>query len=247
MNKTDQDLNKGTYTQEEIINYSHQLRNKMLYSIQIGDKQSVSQLKKTIDTIEQGDLLDILGRVKGNRLRSMKNFLLSHNTLYSYRAETGGLSPVQSHYMSEKYAVMIEHTDTLTGLEKIHNNMLNDYVDLPIRFLNNENATIVEKVVYFIEKNFAEEFSIEEIADKFYVHPSHLMRAFKKEKGVTISHFRNQKRTKEAKELLINSHLTLTDIALMVGFANSQYFSKVFKAEVGVTPKVFRKKSVEGE
>ena len=73
------------------------------------------------------------------------------------------------------------------------------------------------------------------------MHPSHLMRTFKNEKGTTVSLYRNRKRVAEAKKLLSYSNLSLTDIAIMVGFNNSQYFSKVFKEVAGISPKVYRK------
>ena len=101
--------------------------------------------------------------------------------------------------MSEKYAVMIEHSENISQLEKIHLNMLNEYADPTIRITKSENLSIVEKAENYIEMNFAEDISIEEMAGKLHVHPSHLMRAFKKEKGITISNYRNLRRIKKAK------------------------------------------------
>ena len=187
------------------------------------------------------DELNILKRVPDNKIRSYKNILLSHNTLYSYVAEIGGLSPLQSHFMSEKYAVMIEHSENISQLEKIHSNMLNEYSDPAIRIKKGENLSIVEKAVNYIEMNFAEDISIEEMAGKIHVHPSHLMRAFKKEKGITISNYRNHRRIREAKQLILYSDLSMTEIAIMTGFNNSQYFSKFFKEAEGVTPVEFKK------
>ena len=118
--------------------------------------------------------------------------------------------------------------------------MLEEYSDPSIRFLEIEKATITEKAEHFIRMNFSEDISIEEIAQKLHVHPSHLMRTFKKEKGMTISHYRNLTRMKEAKDLLTNSNLSIIEIAIIVGFNNQQYFSRVFKEEVGVSPKEYR-------
>lgn len=180
-----------------------------------------------------------------DKVRSYKNILLSHNTLYSYVAEKGGLSSWQSHFMSEKYAIMIEHANNLTELDKIHSNMLMEYSNPTIRKSSSSKLSIVEKAENYIEMNFMEDHSIEVIARKLHVHPSHLMRAFKKEKGITVSHYRNLRRIQEAKELILFSNLTMTEIAIMVGICNSQYFSKLFKEIEGVTPKELRRKRNE--
>jgi len=120
--------------------------------------------------------------------------------------------------------------------------MLTDYTDPTIRFDTNENTTIVVKAENYITINFAEEISIADMALKMHVHPSHLMRSFKKEKGMTISHFRNQRRIREAKQLLKYSNLSMTEIAFIIGFTSPQYFSRVFKREEGMTPIDFKRK-----
>ncbi|MBM4761126.1 AraC family transcriptional regulator [Bacillus sp. B15-48] len=220
----------------------HKMREALLNSIQTCDAQSLKKYKEEILNYPQKDTLNIFKRVPGNMLRSYKNFLLSHNTLYSYSAEKGGLSPEQSHYLSEKYSIMIEHTDNLSQLHTIHVNMIDEYGDPSIRSNQVSHSTIVDKAILYIKMNFAEEVTIEEIAQQLHVHPTHLMRSFKKEMGIKLSHYRNQRRVEEAKELLIYSKLSMTDVAVMVGFKNSQYFSKIFKEEVGMTPKEFKKK-----
>ena len=227
-------------TTPEYIEQQHTFREGLLQGILHGDRDVVEQYIKDISLRFGEDALNILKRVP-DKLRSYKNILLSHNTLYSYMAEKGGLSPYQSHFMSEKYAIMIEHAKTSAELDKIHSNMTLEYSDPAIRKPKSENLTIVERAENYIEMNFAEDISMEEIARKLHVHPSHLMRAFKKEKGITISNYRNLRRNKEAKELIRYSNLSMTEIAIMVGFSNSQFFSKFFKEVEGITPGEFKK------
>ena len=131
------------------------------------------------------DELNILKRVE-NKDRAYKNIILSLNTLYSCEAENGGLSPFQTHLISEKYAIMIEHAKNSSQLEEIHLNMLDEYTDPSIRITRSDSISIVEKAEKYLELNFAEEISIEGIAWELHINPSHLMREFKKEKGTTI-------------------------------------------------------------
>ncbi|WP_338472522.1 AraC family transcriptional regulator [Niallia sp. XMNu-256] len=226
----------------EYIEWLHQLREKFLHGIQLGDRDFITKMEKDMAQKFGDKQLKILNRVQNDKIRSYKNILLSHNTLYSYVAEKGGLSAWQSHFISEKYAIMVEHAVTISELDKIHANMVTEYSDPTIRKSKSGNLSIVEKAVNYIEMNFTEDISVEEIASNLHVHPSHLMRSFKKEKGITISHYRNVRRIKEAKELISFSNLSMTEIAIMVGFGNPQYFSKVFKEEEGFTPVEYKKK-----
>jgi AraC-like DNA-binding protein len=227
----------------EYVEAGHNIREKLLNGIQMCDKEMISELIGEFTQKFRDEQLNILNRIPNNKVRSYKNILLSHNTLYSYAAEKGGLSAWQCHFISEKYAIMIEHAETLTELDRIHFNMVTEYSDPSIRKPKSGNLTIVEKAENYIEMNFSEDISMEEMAGKIHVHPSHLMRAFKKEKGITISHYRNLRRLKEAKELILFSNLSMTEIAIIVGLSNPQYFSKLFKEVEGVTPVEFKKKN----
>lgn len=224
----------------EYIEAAHQLREQFLQAIQHGNQQFLREtLPDAVNKLRDAQL-NILNRIPNDKLRSMKNILLSHNTLYSYSAEKGGLSAWQSHFLSEKYAIMIEHANTLTELEQIHSNMVFAYSDPAIRTSSSKSLTIVEQAEQFVEMYFTEDFSMEEMAERLHVHPSHLMRAFKKAKGITIGKYRNQRRIKEAKQLIQYSNLTMTEIAIMVGFSSAQYFSTIFKELEGITPLEFK-------
>ena len=227
----------------EYIESVRKLREKLLYGIQLGDQELIAEYEKEMSKNFEENQLNILNRVPNNKVRSYKNILLSHNTLYSYVAEKGGLSSWQAHFISEKYAIMIEHGESISELDVIHSNMVTEYSDTTIRISNSNKLTIVEKAENYIEMNFSEDISMEGMAEKLHVHPSHLMRVFKKEKGITISQYRNLRRIKEAKELIRFSNLSMTEIAIMVGFSNSQYFSKFFKEVEGVTPVEYKKKN----
>lgn len=85
------------------------------------------------------------------------------------------------------------------------------------------------------------DISIDKISKKFNFSRSYISHTFKKESGYTLTEFCNILKTEDAKALLENSNLSVTEIALSVGFNNISYFINVFKSLTGVTPLKWRK------
>ena len=81
-----------------------------------------------------------------------------------------------------------------------------------------------------------------QVADAFQISNYTLSRMFKLRVGVGFSEYVNSKRLEYAKELLLTTEYSIHDIARMVGFSSDNYFSRIFKANVGVSPTVFREK-----
>lgn len=227
-------------TKAERIKEGHDIRIQLLKAIEQCNEESYKKIKNEFTEYILDDTFDLMKRVSGNQLRSYKNFLLSHNSLYAYSAEKGGMSPVLSHYMSEKYAILIESKNSINELKELHEYFLKDYLNMDNRISLYKNESLSVRILQYIGENFMNQIDINQVANEFFLNRVHLMRKFKKETGITINEAITLKRLEEACILLKNSYLTITDIALMVGFNSSQYFTNVFTKKFGMTPKTYR-------
>lgn len=95
-------------------------------------------------------------------------------------------------------------------------------------------------IVRYVEQNYASDLSLQEVAGKFYVSREYVSRKFKQEYGINFSDYIGNVRIEKAKLLLQNPNLKLSQISEMVGFHDVKYFSKVFKKQVGSSPKDYR-------
>ena len=71
----------------------------------------------------------------------------------------------------------------------------------------------------------------------------HLVHTFTKHLGVSPINYVINKRIQEAKNLLATTSYSIRDIASIVGFGNSSYFSQMFKKVTGISPKSYRVKN----
>ncbi len=99
---------------------------------------------------------------------------------------------------------------------------------------------IIEKAKKRILESFAETISLQSIAEELDIHPVWLSQLFKKETGQNFLDFVTELRIDKAKTLLRESNDKIYEIALSVGYADLQYFGKVFKKRTGITPKEYR-------
>ena len=99
----------------------------------------------------------------------------------------------------------------------------------------------IGQIVRYINEHYGEITDIEQIAAHFFISKYHLCRTFTKNFGLPLVSYLNTIKIRAASELMKNGRMSLTEIATRSGFNSSSYFSKVFKAETGVPPTVYRK------
>lgn len=103
-----------------------------------------------------------------------------------------------------------------------------------------DQAQIVEQVKKLIMENLSADLQRDELAAMVHVSPGHLGRSFKKETGVSLSDYITKKRLAMAKQLLVKTSLSITDISNRVGINYASYFTKLFKEQTGMTPQEYR-------
>ena len=101
--------------------------------------------------------------------------------------------------------------------------------------------TIVDKIHYYIQEHYKENIGRNEISSQFYLAPEYLSKMYKKKTGKKLKDFINEYRLEQAKILLKNKKLRISDVAVEVGFDNFSYFSTLFKKSTGMTANEYRK------
>lgn len=112
---------------------------------------------------------------------------------------------------------------------------------IPDRVVHASKYEMVHKIILYIQEHFAEECSLDEIANHFYISRAYLTRIFKSITGFTVKEYLILCRIRNARTLLQTTNLSITEIAARTGFGNITNFEKNFKSMTSMTPMQYRK------
>ncbi|BCS82252.1 helix-turn-helix domain-containing protein [Anaerocellum diazotrophicum] len=99
----------------------------------------------------------------------------------------------------------------------------------------------VEKIIEYINENYSNpNLSLTSIAEEFQISPQYLSSVFKEATGQKLSEYIINIRIEKAKYLLLNSNLSINEIAQKVGYYYPTNFINAFKKRVGISPAKFR-------
>ncbi len=100
-------------------------------------------------------------------------------------------------------------------------------------------AQKLTQVIAYIHEYLAQDISLAELAGLVQLSPYHFARLFKQSTGMSPHRYHLQCRIDRAKQLLLERHLSITEVAHAVGFGSHGHLIYHFKQFVGATPKEF--------
>ena len=189
-----------------------------------------------------GSGLELIKWVKENKPEICSVFYTGHAE-FSYAQEALRLG-VEDYLLKP-----IPYDDLEIILEKVQKKILIQEKTLDLsEMVEDYPEEGMENIVSQVKRIIAENLSVgnlqrDELAAMVHVSSGYLGRIFKKETGLALTDYIIKKRIFVAKQLLIKTSLSITDISARVGISYSSYFTKIFKEQVGVTPQEYRQKS----
>lgn len=108
------------------------------------------------------------------------------------------------------------------------------------------NRERFKQLIRQIESNLSDKVTVEEAARQVNLNPYYFCKLFKRLTGRTFIEYIHICRVKEARRLLTGTNESVTEIALLVGFDNPNYFTKLYKKHLGITPSMERKLDPNG-
>ncbi len=107
-------------------------------------------------------------------------------------------------------------------------------------YTGRKQGYIVERLKEYIENHLDGSLSRKELSGVVYLSEDYLSKVFATTTGMSLSSYVSSRRIARAQQLLAETNLTVSQIALRVGFSNFSYFSKIFREQTGKTPNEYR-------
>lgn len=197
-------------------------------------------LKADQKSLLQNDIESFLDRNLSNSTNGFSNLCMLHQRLtqmfFNYFYENG-IDILALFNESMTYETFMESYNTIDSLKKA------------IRFLisaansskkQEPEASYVERAKTYILENTDKLLTVKDVAGYIGLNPEYFTRLFKKETGHNIKDYILQCKFTIAKDLLTNSNLPISMVALELGYSNFSHFTQMFKRVEGLTPKEYR-------
>ena len=105
-----------------------------------------------------------------------------------------------------------------------------------------QQIKLPEKIAAYLNEHIYEPFSSDALEKKFFLTYKHMEVTFKKEKGMTPLQYHTRLRIQTACSLLGSTLLSIREISDKLGYPDAMYFSRIFKKQMGLSPREYRRK-----
>ncbi|MDA3957815.1 PocR ligand-binding domain-containing protein [Oceanispirochaeta sp.] len=222
------------YKDTEFSQYPIEKERELLHLIQTGDSKEARRV-----------LNEILGAVffsSGGKYDVVKARVLELLILLSRAAVEGGADAEQIFGMNYNYLKEINNYNSVEGLAGWLARVIVRFSDLVFDLRDVKHADAIYQTIQYINKNYADKVTLDEVASAVYLSPAYFSKIFKEEMKCNFNTYLNQVRINKSKNLLMNSKFSLVEIAGMVGYEDQSYYTKVFKKMTDLSPGKYREK-----
>ena len=180
-------------------------------------------------------------KVTTNRtLRNYKSLLAALNNYCHMALLQTSIHPSYILRQAATIGTRIEETTSMEKLEQMPNDICHKYCLLVKNYANPEYSKLTKDTIAYIQMHLDEELSLNQLAAYFNKNASALSNVFSRETGQTLTKFIQQTRVHEALRLFNTTNMSVSEVALAVGYQDFSYFSKVFSKTVGTSPREYK-------
>lgn len=207
------------------------------------NERLISSLKAAEASKVQAELHIIYDALSRNRAEGMQYgrnlslqlLLLASRILLELNVHRQGLEEKENELLAKVF-----QQETLGDLRRLVESHLLEVCERIGEKRSGKAKNVIKRIRALIDKRFAENLQVGDIAKEVFLSTTYLCLLFKQETGETINEYMTKVRVDKAKELLKDPSNKFYEVCYAVGYSDPSYFSKIFKKYTGYTPSSFR-------
>ncbi len=216
------------------IHTTYQDESRRFHLLMNGDMRAVEDSVSILDA-------EIQGTLSKNPLRNLRYLFIINTGLATRYIIEAGVPQETVYSISDVYIQKADVATTMDEIKELNREVWTVFVETVREF---KKESLYSKQILFclnyIDSHFNEKITLEDLADKVYLHPCYLAALFKKETGETFGNYLINIRIKTSKALLTKTDYSYSQIAYSLGFCSQSHFTKMFHQHTGFTPREFR-------
>ena len=217
--------------------YQHE--QKKLGSIRAGNLKLLEECQNEVWPGEIGQLAD-------NPLRQEKNLSIVVISIACRAAIDCGVAPQKSFSMSDVFISNIERMTQVLPIQAAVVEYEREFARAVEQVKHDsEHNRYVERAKEYVAEHIDESIRVVQIGEALGINENYLTGLFHKYEGITLQHYIRKEKVRQAKELLLYSSYSCSEIAALLCFSTQSHFSSAFKREVGMTPAKYRESKIQ--
>lgn len=220
------------------VELRYQIENEFEHAIEEGD---VDAAFAALSKLQHGPMDYEFGSHSERKIITGATIL---RTLCRGAARRTGISPLMIDSFFQEYAqklALFERSASTQKIRQMNTDMISGICRLVKNYREEPYTPLVHKVVHYIQCNLSHNLTASSIAEEFHLSAGYLSRQVKDCTGKSLTRLIMHERMKKAAYLLCSTDYQIQVISNYVGYADNNYFVKLFKKEFSIPPTEYRR------
>ena len=207
------------------------------------EEGNIDQLQQSLNEVYLGEI----GTLAKNPLRNMKNRGIVVITLACRAAMRGGVEPELAYSLSDSYIQKLEECSEIQTVFHLFHSAEYQYARLVHDIKSQRNADLQNEESYHVNRcknyifaNLHGKIQVQDIAEKMGLNANYLSELFHKSEHIPLKDYIQREKIHLAKNLLIYSNYSYSEIATYLGYSSQSHLGKQFKKYTEMTPRKYR-------
>ena len=181
-----------------------------------------------------------VGSLSDSNLTDLRNLAIGIAFLAARELSDANFDSEYVYAISDYHTNQIQEINSVAGYKVFIDDMIRNYRQVILDKSRNSYEKRINKCIHYIDQKLYTLLRVQDVADHMNMSPSYLTNLFRKKTGQRLYAYIQARKIDEAKTIMDNTSISITEVASALGYHSLSHFSKAFKATTGLSPQTYR-------